>query len=88
MCFVVWAVSESLLCRSEKQNSAENIPVSRSLYPQSRIVRATAGAKMGFFSKLNVPDEPNQFPPPGEDEQALALEKDWTLEEEVKAKRK
>ena len=51
-------------------------------------MRATAGAKMGFFSKLNVPDEPNQFPPPGEDEQALALEKDWTLEEEVKAKRK
>ncbi|KAK0657991.1 putative MFS transporter [Cercophora newfieldiana] len=42
---------------------------------------------MGFLSKLDVPDDPNRFAP-AEDEQALALEKDWTLEEEIKAKRK
>jgi predicted MFS family arabinose efflux permease len=43
---------------------------------------------MGFLSKLDVPDDPNRFSPPTEDEQALALEKDWTPEEELKAKRK
>jgi hypothetical protein len=43
---------------------------------------------MGFLAKLDVPDDSNRFTPLSEDEQALALEKDWTPEEELKAKRK
>lgn len=32
--------------------------------------------------------DPNQYPPPREDEEGLNLARDWTVEEEVKAKRK
>jgi hypothetical protein len=36
----------------------------------------------------DVPDDETVFPPPVEDEQSLALQVDWTHEEEAKAKRK
>jgi hypothetical protein len=32
--------------------------------------------------------DPGQYPPPREDEESLALQRDWSPEEEVKAKRK
>lgn len=31
---------------------------------------------------------PDEYPPPKDDEQPLALEVDWTREEEIRAKRK
>lgn len=48
---------------------------------------------MGFIDKIKATasaqlQEPNQFRPPDEDEQGLALTADWTEEEEHKAKRK
>jgi hypothetical protein len=39
----------------------------------------------GFDIKSANPD---QFPPPRDDEESLALRRDWTPEEEAKAKRK
>jgi hypothetical protein len=32
--------------------------------------------------------DPDQYPAPPEDEESLALQRDWTPEEEAKAKRK
>ena len=32
--------------------------------------------------------DPGQYPPPREDEESLALQRDWSPEEEAKAKRK
>jgi len=32
--------------------------------------------------------DPDHYPPPREDEETLTVQRDWTREEEVKAKRK
>lgn len=32
--------------------------------------------------------DPDEYPPPKDDEEALTLHRDWTAEEEAKAKRK
>lgn len=43
---------------------------------------------MADYGVKDIKSDPDIYPPPSEDEQVLTLEKDWSEEEESKAKRK